>query len=232
MKKHLVTLLLTFCFFCVHTQNLSFFLPEGDFTYNPNIPTPKQFLGYELSEQHVTYDMAVAYMKLLAEKSDRIKTEERGRTFQRRPILFMYVSSPSNLNNLEHIRQTRLKLVDPKESDRVNVSDMPVVTWLSYSIHGNEASGINASLAVAYFLAAAQGAEINRILNNSVIIMQPGANPDGIQRFASWVNSARSFTPVSDPVSREFREPFPSSRTNHYWFDLNRDWFMVQQPES
>ncbi|MCL1974048.1 MAG: hypothetical protein FWG54_04430 [Bacteroidetes bacterium] len=232
MKKNFLTALSVCCFWSVCAQDLSYFLPKGDFGYNPKIPTPKEFLGHELGQQHVTYDLAAAYMQLLAQKSDRIVTEERGRTYQYRPILFLYISTPENLNNLEAIRKTHLKLCDPQKSGELDPSDMPIVTWLSYSIHGNEASGVNASLAVAYFLAAAQGPEIDRLLNNAVIILQPGANPDGIQRFATWVNNARSFTPVTDPNSREFREPAPGSRTNHYWFDLNRDWITVQHPES
>jgi len=220
------------CMLNAYTQDLSCFLPEGDFTYNPNIPTPKQFLGHEIGEQHVTYDMAAAYMKLLSQTSDRITVEERGRTYQYRPLLFLYISAPDNLKNLEHIRQSHQQLCNDQESDKLNVHDMPVVTWLNYSIHGNEASGINSSLAVAYFLAAAQGSQVDRILDHSIIIIHPGANPDGIQRFATWVNNARSFTPVKDRNAREFREPAPGSRSNHYWFDLNRDWIAVQQPES
>lgn len=232
MKKYLLAITSVCCLICASAQELSFFLPKGNFSYDPNIPTPKHFFGHEIGEQHITYDMASVYLKLLSEKSDRVKAEDRGRTYQYRPILFLYISAPKNMNNLEQIRQNHLKLCDYKESDKVNVSESPVVTWLGYSIHGNEASGVNASIAVAYFLAAAQGAEVERILNNSVIIMQPGTNPDGIQRFATWVNNARSFTPVKDPNSREFREPAPGSRTNHYWFDLNRDWITVQHPES
>ena len=232
MKKYLLALLLTCCFLNVYAQDLAFFLPQGNFTYNKEIPTPKQFLGHELGEQHATYDMVAAYMRLLAQKSNRVVIEERGRTYQYRPLQFLFISSPSNLGNLEEIQKNHSKLCDYKESDKLNVQEMPIITWLGYSVHGNEASGINASLAVAYFLAAAEGAEIERILNSSVIIMQPGANPDGIQRFTTWVNNARSFTPVKDPNSREFREPVPGSRTNHYWFDLNRDWITVQQPES
>ena len=230
--RPLLLLLLAFYLNGAYAQELTFFLPKGNFTFDKTIPTPKQFFGHELGEQHATYDMTVAYMRLLAEKSDRIKVEERGRTHQYRPLQFVYISLPDNLNNLERIRQNHLNLCDPVSSDQMNPKDMPIVIWLGYSTHGNEASGINASLALAYFLAAAQGPDIERILRQSVIIMQPGSNPDGIQRFASWVNSARSFTPVKDPHSREFREPAPGSRTNHYWFDLNRDWIMVQQPES
>ena len=155
MKKLLTALLLAYFFLDANAQDLSYFLPTGDCTYNPNIPTPKQFFGHEIGEQHVTYDLAVAYMKALAQKSDRIVVEERGRTYQYRPILFLYISSPDNLSNLEHIRQDHLKLCDYKESDKLNVQQMPIVTWLGYSIHGNEASGMNASLVVAYYLAAA-----------------------------------------------------------------------------
>jgi hypothetical protein len=108
---------------------------------------------------------------------------------------------------------------------------MPIVIDLIYSIHGNEPSGVNASLAVAYFLAAAEGDGIEELLKNEIIVMTPGANPDGINRFASWVNSSRSWEDVSDPRSREFLEPWPSSRTNHYWADCNRDWLMAQHPE-
>ena len=232
MKKYFFTILSICCLLNTYAQGLDYFLPTGNFSYNPNIPTPKQFFGHEIGEQHVSYDLAAAYMKQLAQKSDRIVVEERGRTYQYRPILFLYISSPNNLANLETIRQNHQNLCNHKESDKLNVQKMPVVTWLGYSVHGNEVSGINASLAVAYFLAAAMGSEIDRILNNSVIIMQPGTNPDGIQRFTTWVNNARSFTPVKDPNSREFSEPNPGSRTNHYWFDLNRDWITVQQPES
>ena len=233
MKNLRILLLLPgLCFLSAYSQDLTYFLPQGDFVYNEDIPTPKAFFGHELGEQHATYDMTVSYMRLLAEKSDRIRVEERGRTYQYRPLQFLYISTPGNLDKLEDIRLDHLKLCDAKVSDKLAIHEMPVVIWLGYSIHGNEASGINASLAVAYFLAAAKGPEIDRILSNAVIVMQPGTNPDGIQRFASWVNSARSFTPVKDPNTREFREPAPNSRTNHYWFDLNRDWFTVQHPES
>ena len=92
------------------------------------------------------------------------------------------------------------------KSRSIVIDDMPVIVSLIYSIHGNEASGVNASLAVAYHLAAAQGPEIEELLDQEIVVMTPGANPDGINRFASWVNSSRSFTNVSDIKSREFTE--------------------------
>ena len=104
--------------------------------------------------------------------------------------------------------------------------------WLGYSIHGNEASGSNAVLLTAYYLAAANGEEIDNILNNSIIILDPSFNPDGLQRFSSWVNMHRSWVINPDPNDREYSEAWPGGRTNHYWFDLNRDWLPVQHPES
>jgi hypothetical protein len=217
---------------CAYAQDLSHFLPVGNYAYDPSIPTPASFFGHEIGAQHITYDLATAYLKSIAQKSERVIFEDRGRTYQYRPILFLYISSPQNLANLEQIRIDHQKLCDHRESHKLDVQKMPIITWLGYSVHGNEASGINASIAVAYFLAAAQGPEIERILTNSVIIIQPGTNPDGIQRFTTWVNNNRSFTAVKDPNSREFREPNPGSRGNHYWFDLNRDWVTNNQPES
>ena len=106
------------------------------------------------------------------------------------------------------------------------------MVWQGYSIHGNEASGSNAALLYAYYLAAAAGEEIENQLKNAVIILDPSFNPDGLNRFASWVNMHKSKSQITDPNRRETNEPFPRGRTNHYWFDLNRDWLPVQQPES
>lgn len=238
MKRIYIFLILAFvCSVCRVTaqeNTLDFYLPAwGGYTYDQNIPTPKQVLGFEIGEQHATYEQVLAYMKELAQKSNRVIYSESGTSYERRPLAFLTISSPGNLANLETIRQNQLKLADPSVSGSLDVKKMPVVVYLTYSIHGNEASGVNASLAVSYFLAAAQGAGAKEILENTVVIIQPGQNPDGINKFASWVNSTRSFTEVDDNNSLEFKEPYyPSSRANHYWFDLNRDWLTAQHPES
>lgn len=238
MKKQdiLTALVLIFsvCQAFAQGRTLDFYLPEtGGYTYNKSIPTPKEVLGFEVGEQHASYEQVLAYFKTLSQTSNRAVYSESGRSYEYRPLGFLTISSPQNLSRLETIRKKQLKLADPAVSGSLNLSEMPVVIYLAYSVHGNEASGINASLAVAYFLAAAQGKEAEQILNNTVIIIQPGQNPDGINKFAAWVNSTRSFTPVEDNNSLEFKEPYyPSSRSNHYWFDLNRDWLTVQHPES
>lgn len=215
-----------------NAQDLKYFLPEGDYTLDKGIPTPKESLGFEIGDSHVSYDLLLSYFRSLAANSKRVKIEEIGETYEGRPNLFLIISSEKNISNLEKIRENQIALTDPSRSGKLPVNDMPVVMWFGYSVHGNEASGVNASLAVAYYLAAAQGERIEKILNESVIIIQPAQNPDGVNRFAQWVNSARSFSGVTDQYSREFREPAPGSRGNHYWFDLNRDWLLVQHPET
>ncbi len=101
---------------------------------------------------------------------------------------------------------------------------MPIVVYQGFSIHGNEPSGANAGLAYAYYLAAAEGPEIEAVLENTVILMDPSFNPDGLQRFAYWANTNRSHLLNPDPNEREYHEVWPGGRTNHYWFDMNRDW--------
>ncbi|MDR2763819.1 MAG: peptidase M14 [Tannerella sp.] len=214
-----------------YAYDLAYFLPQGNQTYNPQIPTPESILGFQIGQQHADWGQVVNYMKALAACSDRVTVKETGRTYQRRPFLEVVFTSAENQRNIDRIREEHLKLSDVNRSGDLPLKDMPVVVSLIYCIHGNEPSGVNASLAVAYYLAAAQGSEIDELLANEVVVMTPGANPDGINRFASWVNSSRSLTDVSDLKSREFTEPWPSSRTNHYWADCNRDWLMAQHPE-
>ncbi|MEN7546821.1 M14 metallopeptidase family protein [Rapidithrix thailandica] len=206
-------------------------LPD-DTEYDPNIPTPASYLGYEVGEWHVTHDQLVGYMRLLAERSDRVQLEVIGKTYEQRPLLLLTVTSPKNQQNIEQIRKEHIALTDPEASGKLATGEMPAVVWMGYSVHGNEASGGNASLLVLYHLAAAKSTEVEEWLDKMVILLDPCLNPDGFQRFASWVNMHKSYTPVTSPASREFNEVWPGGRTNHYWFDLNRDWLPVQLPES
>jgi hypothetical protein len=211
--------------------SLDYYLPQ-DIEYNKDIPTPKQFLGYEVGQWHIGYDQLVYYMKALASASDRITIKEFARTHEDRPLVLLTVTSPNNHKNIDEIQSKHVQLTDPKNSSKLNVDKMPVVTYQGYSIHGNEASGSNAAVLYAYYLAAAQGEDINDILDKTVVLLDPCFNPDGLNRFASWVNTHKSETMVSDPNDREYEEAWPRGRTNHYWFDLNRDWLLVQHPES
>jgi len=220
--------------FQAHSQqppaNLQYYLPA--IQYDPAIPTPAQHLGYEVGQWHVSHDQLVGYMRELARVSNRITLREYGRSHEHRPMLCLTVTAPENHARLDDIRQQRRRLADPAASASLDPAAFPSVAYMGYSIHGNEASGSNAALLVAYYLAAAQAPDVERFLKNTVVLLDPCFNPDGLQRFSAWVNSRRSQSLMPDPAHDEFNEPWPGGRTNHYWFDLNRDWLVAQQPES
>ncbi len=232
MKKILLILVLLISCSAAAQKNLdlTYYLPQN-VTYNENIPTPKEVIGHEVGEWHVTHDKLMFYMQTLANKSDRITIETRGETFEGRPILLLTITSPKNHQNIESIREEHVALTENGAST-LSTDAMPIVVYQGFSIHGNEPSGANAGLAYAYYLAAAQGPEIDDLLNNLVILMDPSFNPDGLQRFAYWANTNKSINLVADNNEREYHEVWPGGRTNHYWFDMNRDWLPVQLPES
>ncbi len=206
------------------------YLPSG-IEYDPQIPRPAEVLGFEPGERHVRHDQLVAYLRRLAASSERIQIQTTGHTHEGRELLLLTISSAANLARLEQLRGEHLRLSDPSVATP-DTRDMPVVVNLGYSVHGNEASGANAAPVVAYHLAAAQGSEIDRLLATTIILLDPSLNPDGLARFAQWSNMHLGQVPVADPDHREHREAWPNGRTNHYWFDLNRDWLLLQHPES
>lgn len=228
----LATALLLFSSTIFAQETIEYFLQEG-ISYNENIPTPKDILGAELGEWHVRHDQLVQYMYAVAEASDRVTISEYARTYENRPLLSLVITTPQNQSRINQIKEQHVKLTDAEQSKDLDTSKMPIVVQMSYSVHGNEPSGSNASLAVVYHLAAAQGREINELLENVVVLIDPSINPDGLSRFAHWANMHKSKNRlVSDSESREYNEVWPGGRTNHYWFDLNRDWLLVQHPES
>lgn len=211
------------------SPELDWFLPWAA-DYDESIPTPEEVLGYQVGEWHVSHDQLIRYFEHLAEASDRVSLVEMERTYEQRPMLVVRISSAENQENLEEIRLARLEAMQP-DSD-AELKDHPVVNWFGYSIHGDEASGANASMVFAWHLAAAQDERTLEMLDNSITLIEPAMNPDGVQRFSTWVNMHRGQTLVGDPQNREHRQVWPRGRTNHYWFDLNRDWLPVQHPES
>lgn len=204
------------------------YLPSN-IQYDPNIPKPKDILGTPVGEWHVRHDQLVSYMRILADKSERVTLLETGRTHENRPLLLLTITAEKNQQNIQQIQQSHINAVTSGDKP---AEDTPLVIWMGYSVHGNEPSGSNASLLIAYYLAAGQGAEIDRLLNDNVVLLDPSVNPDGLSRFAQWANMHRGQTLVADPNHREHAEGWPSGRTNHYWFDLNRDWLLLTHPES
>ena len=225
--------LVIFCLLTgAHAQvDLSYYLPSNT-SYHQSIPTPHEVLGYEVGEWHVNHDQLVKYMETIAERSDRVTLEIYGRSYENRPLLLLTITAPENHANIATIQEQHVSLSDPMSESNPDTSDMPVVVWLGYSVHGNESSAVNSSLLTVYHLAAATGPEIEAMLKNTVILVDPLINPDGSIRFSTWVNSRKSKNVIADPNNHEQNEPWPRGRTNHYWFDLNRDWILLQHPET
>lgn len=207
--------------------DLSYYLPIT--SYDPKITKPADFLGYEVGEQHVSHDQLYFYMKLLCTQSNRLKLVEYARSYENRPLIVLLITSKSNHENLDKLKTAHIEWAS---GNGKSIDNVPLVFYQGYSIHGNEASGSNAALTTAYYLAAAQDAFVDQLLDKTIILFDPSFNPDGMQRFSTWVNSNKSKMMVTDPGTREYNETWPGGRTNHYWFDLNRDWMPQQLPES
>ncbi|MGB1232205.1 MAG: M14 family metallopeptidase [Winogradskyella sp.] len=227
-----IVLLLIFATTTLFSQQsqteLSYYLPQ-DVAYNKTIPTPQSIIGHKVGKWHITHDKLVQYMYALAKASNRITIENRGKTFEDRPLLLLTITSAQNHKNIKTIQSTH---VNATESNSTAIENRPIVVYQGFSIHGNEPSGSNAALLAAYYLAAAEGEAINTLLKNTVILFDPSYNPDGLQRFAYWANTNKNINLNPDPNDREYSEVWPGGRTNHYWFDMNRDWLPVQLPES
>ncbi|MBS0011558.1 MAG: hypothetical protein KFF49_09125, partial [Bacteroidales bacterium] len=232
MKKIFIISLLVLCIPLLYSQQpISYFMPKH-ISYSPDIPEPSDIAGHEIGEWHLSHDKLYYYMLELARVSDRAVWEGYAYSHEDRPLGNLIISSPENIAKLEELRQEHLKLSDPSVSASMDISAMPVFIKLGYGVHGNESSAQNASLLVAYHLVAGTGEEIENLLDNAVVLIDPCLNPDGMQRHSTWVNMHKSLNLNTDPNSREFNEVWPGGRTNHYWFDLNRDYIMLQHPES
>ncbi len=229
MKKTIQIIVLLFSISLNSQTHLSYYFDNSE-KFDQTIPKPSEVIGHEVGEWHVTHDKLVQYMYAIANSSDRIIIEETGKTYENRPLLILKVSSPDNLKNLEKIKENHVKITNGIKINEFK--NMPAVVYQGFSVHGNEASASNAALLGIYYLAASNESETLEILNNTVILYDPCLNPDGLQRFANWVNSNKNLIPNPDNNDREFSEVWPGGRTNHYWFDLNRDWLPVQLPES
>lgn len=239
MKRQTLYLLLTLLitqFAYGQKQNLldlDRFAFEPNLSVNSAIPAPAEHLGYELGAAFTLYANAVDYFQTLADASPRVEINQYGETYEGRPLINLVISSEENMNNLDDIRNRHLELLTASESEAESIiNETPVFTSFSYNIHGNEASSTEAAMQVAYRMAAAQDEETREVLDNSVIIMFICINPDGRDRYVYWYKGMRRNVPGIEPTDLEHYAPWPNGRTNHYWFDLNRDWIWGIHPES
>ena len=207
-----------------------------DLTYAEDVPSPADFLGYELGTRFTFYADVVRYIEALADASDRVTLHAYGETYEGRPLHYLVVTSPAQQARIDTIRQNNLRLATGEALGQAEarsiIEEQPVVVWLSYNVHGNEPSSTEAAMQVAYRLAAAQDSTTARYLENAVTIIDPAINPDGRDRYVYWYTSMQSDVLSTDPMDLEHDEPWPGGRTNHYWFDLNRDWVWLVHPES
>ncbi|MFM7090470.1 MAG: M14 family zinc carboxypeptidase [Bacteroidota bacterium] len=236
--KNLISFLFLLLFITsVHAQKewlqLKRFAFEPELAVNASIPTPASFLGYELGEQSTYYSGIENYIKALSNNSNRLKLINYGKTYENRSLYLLVFSSPENLSNLESIRNNHLKLMTANESQARDILEKePVFLSLSYNIHGNETSTSEAALQVAYRLAAATDEATLKLLQQSVIQIYVCINPDGRERYIQWYNSVRRKQLATSKNDLEHYEPAPNGRTNHYWFDVNRDWSWGIHPET
>ncbi|MGB5553513.1 MAG: M14 family zinc carboxypeptidase, partial [Flavobacteriaceae bacterium] len=202
---------------------LSLALLITNISFSQAIQSPSEFLGYELGTQFTRHHQVVDYYEYLATTvPDRVKLQEYGKTNERRPLLLAYVSSAENLKNLETIRTEHLK------STTGESAATKAIVWMSYNVHGNESVSTEASMQTIYELLTQK----SDYLENTVVLMDPCINPDGRDRYVNWYNQFKNTPNNVDPNSKEHNEGWLSGRSNHYMFDLNRDWAWLTQVES
>jgi hypothetical protein len=198
--------------------------------------SPESFLGYPLGSRFTPHHKIVEYFKQLAASAPAMmKLEEYGETYEGRPLLLAFLASPENLQRLEGIRLNNLRLAGKAgiASDKGTADEnAPAIVWLSYNVHGNEPSSSEAAMKTAYELLNPANTAAKTWLQHAVVIIDPCINPDGRDRYVNWYTMSAGKDPNPDPQSREHREPWPGGRTNHYNFDLNRDWAWQTQRET
>ena len=228
MKKLL--LLLIPSLFLNAQVGLDYYL--GDLSeYNKSIPTPLSVIGHEVGEFHISHDKLSHYVQEISRASNRVKLVNRGKSYENRTSWLMIITSESNHSRLEEIRKQHLELSNSKGKD-IDVSNMPIVVYQGFSVHGDEPSGSNAALPYMYHLLASDSEETKELLDNVIILLDASLNPDGLQRFSQWANSNKNQSLNPDPNDREYNQYWPRGRTNHYWFDLNRDYLPNQLIET
>jgi Zinc carboxypeptidase len=197
------------------------------------LQSPDEFLGYKLGSHFTPHFKIVNYLYHVAQQAPAmVKIEKYGETNEGRPLLLAYVASKENFPNLEDIRRNNLRLANSSLDKMTASEDAPAIVWLSYNVHGNEASSSEAAMLTLYELVNPSNSKSKEWLKNTVVIIDPCINPDGRDRYVNWENQQQGKSPNANPVAREHNEPWPGGRTNHYNFDLNRDWAWQTQVET
>ena len=207
-----------------------------DDNYIDSVDHPNEFLDFDYATRVATPEQITSALKSWANQSDRLKVIEYARSHENRPLHAVFISSPENLKNLNSIKDKISQLADARITNdrkaKTLINELPAVAWMAYSIHGNETSGADAALGVIYHLIASKDDDILELLDDMVIIVDPVMNPDGRARFAKNLEQYRGTAPNYDDQSLIHTGDWPYGRTNHYYYDLNRDWVYLTQPET
>jgi len=229
----ILSAIMTFTSYAVQLPFSEYIPLQGVEWYDESIPKPEDIIGHRIGTRHTESLQAVNYFRAVTEASDIAVMQEYARSYQNRPLIYAVVTSRENHNRLEEIREQNVRLTtDAASVSDEELEDMPVIVYLGYNVHGREASCTEAAILVMYHLTAGRGEGIEKFLQNTVVLIDPNMNPDGRDRFVNWVNMNRGGVHTTDTHDREHNEPWPGGRGNHYWFDLNRDYFPLAHPES
>jgi Zinc carboxypeptidase len=207
-------------------------------SYDPAVPTMRKVVGYDPGDRITSHSNTQRYMEALAAAEPaRMKLFEYGQTWEGRKLIYAVIGSPENIRRLSEIKSGMIQLSDPRKTDeaaaRARIANLPVVVWLAYGVHGNEISSTDAALMTAYHLLAARNDKmISAILSKEIVVIDPIQNPDGRDRFIHSYEMGAGLEPDPNPLAAEHTEPWPGGRTNHYFFDMNRDWVAMTQPET
>jgi len=196
------------------------------------LQSPEQYMGYKIGTRYTRHHKIVEYFRAVAQaKPDMVKLEKYGETNEGRELMLAFIASPENLQKLETIRNNNLGFAG-LSSSKSATETAPAIVWLSYNVHGNETSSSEAALMTLWALVDPNNAQSKEWLQNTVVVIDPCINPDGRDRYVNWFNGAVGTAYNPDPAAREHAEPWPGGRSNHYNFDLNRDWAWQTQVES
>lgn len=247
--RHINLLCLVFVFLCTpHISNASLLMkpvkdPQLQYPlkllstdYDQAITHPDKILGFPVGKRVASPAQIAEAVGIWGEQSARLNVVEYAKSHEGRPLYAVFISSPKNLQRLDDIQTDITKLADARGiNDRQAksiIKNLPAVAWMAYSIHGNETSGADAAITAIYHLAASKEQAVTQMLDNMIIVIDPMMNPDGRARFAKSLEQYRGTAPNVDDQSLLHRGDWPSGRTNHYFFDLNRDFFYLTQPET
>ncbi|MFT3909975.1 MAG: M14 family metallopeptidase [Ferruginibacter sp.] len=197
------------------------------------VKSPEEFLGYKIGTRYTAHHRVVDYFQYVAQtQTATVKLQQYGETNEHRPLYLSFISSAENIGNLENIRLNNLRLAHLAKDKMMPVENTPAIVWLSYNVHGNEPSSTEAAMLTLFALTDPSNAQTKEWLRNTVVVIDPCLNPDGRERYVNWFNSVVGETYDPENIAREHREPWPGGRSNHYNFDLNRDWCWQRQTES